>query len=260
MKRRNIVVANWKMNPTTIYESKEIFDSLRVSSQKLKNTDVIVCPPFTSLNYLSKLKRSKNIFIGAQNVFHEDRGAFTGEISAPMVKDAGASFVLVGHSERRNGKNGFGETNEQIKLKLQSCFNNKIEPIFCIGEKERSRDGEHLDLIRNQIKESLFGLMKKDVLGLIIAYEPIWAIGRSYRDAMSGTDIHETVLFIRKIVAELFGQDIANSIRILYGGSVEKENITQIVEHGNVDGFLVGHASLNSEDFSFILKSVDTKK
>jgi triosephosphate isomerase len=143
---------------------------------------------------------------------------------------------------------------------MEISFNAKLTPILCIGEKNRDRDGTHLDLIKNQIKECLVGLQKKDLVGLLIAYEPIWAIGKSYKESMSPTDVHETVLFIKKMAGEMFGKDIADSFRILYGGSVEDTNALEIMRIGNVEGFLVGHASLAPEQFSVILKSADTKK
>ncbi len=256
MKKRNLVVANWKMNPESLEEAKKIFNAIRNSAKGLKNADVIVCPPFTYLQPFSKLDFPKNVFLGAQNVFGETKGAFTGEISAGMVKNLGANFSIVGHSERR----AMGETNEIVRKKVQIAFNTNLMPILCIGEKERDKDGNHLEFIKNQIKECLTGLSKKDLVGIHIAYEPIWAIGKSYKEAMSPTDIHETVLFIKKSFGELFGRDTADSLRILYGGSVEAENASEIVRLGNIDGFLVGHASLVPSQFSAILKAADIKK
>lgn len=256
MKKRNLVVANWKMNPDTLEESKTIFNSTRRTAQSLKNTDVVVCAPFPFLQPLSKLTRPKNIFLGVQNISSQPKGALTGEVSAGMVRDSGAKYVIVGHSERR----AMGEGNDLIKKKMEMAFNNKLTPILCIGEKERDRDGSHLEVIKTQIKESLFGLQKKDLIGLLVAYEPIWAIGRSYKESMSATDIHETTLFIKKAAGEVFGKDVADSFVMLYGGSVEAENSLEIMRIGGVSGFLVGHASLASEQFSAILKSADTKK
>ena len=189
-------------------------------------------------------------------LFGHEKGAFTGEISAPMLKDLGAKFVIVGHSERR----AMGETNEMIRKKLEIAFNHGITPILCIGEKIRDKEGAHLEFIKNQIKECLTGLQKRNLVGQIVAYEPIWAIGKSYRESMSPTDIHETALFIEKVSGEMFGKDIAGSFKILYGGSVEAENASGMMEYGNIDGFLVGHASLVPEQFAAILKAADMKK
>ena len=256
MKRKNIVVANWKMNPKTFDEAKIIFNKTRNSSKILKNTDVVVCPPFVYLQSLAKSKLSKNLFLGTQNVSFQEKGAMTGEIGAPMIKDLGAKFVIVGHSERR----AIGESNEMIRKKLNLAFDNGITPILCIGEKERDHDGLYLDFIKKEIKECLNGLEKKNLLGLIIAYEPVWAIGKSFRESMNATDVHETVLFIRKSAGELFGKDMADSFKILYGGSVELENVANIMHIGNVSGLLIGHSSISFPEFSEILKLVDVKR
>ena len=256
MKKRNLVVANWKMNPASLEEAKRVFNSTRTSAKSAKNLDVVVAPPFPYLHLLTKLNKPKNIFFGVQNLALEEKGAYTGETSAPMVKDLGAQYAIIGHSERR----AMGEINEIVRKKLERAFNSGLAPILCIGEKERNKDGVHLDFLTAQIKECLTGLQKKDLVGLIIAYEPIWAIGKSYRESMNPTDIHETTLFIKKVGGEIFGRDIANSWNILYGGSVESENAFPIMSYGNVEGFLVGHASLLAEQFAQILKAADFKK
>lgn len=243
------------MNPETLEEAKKIFNTSRDLAKGFKNTDIIVCPPFPFVYPLSKLNHPKNVFWGAQNISSEVRGAFTGEVSAEMVKNFGARFLIVGHSERR----AMGESNEIIRKKLKVIFDADLIPILCIGEKERDKEGNYLGFIKNQIKECLTGFQKKYLIGLIIAYEPIWAIGKSYKEAMSPTDIHETVLFIKKSFGELFGKDMTASLKILYGGSVESENALEIIRIGNTDGFLVGHASLTS-DFSDILKAADMKR
>lgn len=256
MKKRNLVLANWKMNPESLEKAKEIFNGIRSATKGLKNTDVIVCPPFPFIFTLAKLDSPKNLFLGSQNISSEMEGAFTGEVSAEMIKSLGVKFTIIGHSERR----AMGESNEIIKKKLEIAFDVGLIPILCVGEKERDKDGSHLAFIKEQIKGCLTGLHKKHLVGLFIAYEPIWAIGKSYKEAMSPTDIHETVLFIKKSFGELFGRDIAGSLRILYGGSVESENASEIVRLGNVDGFLVGHASLVPAGFGQILKAVDVKR
>jgi len=255
MKKRNLVVANWKMGPETLDDAKKAFNRARLGVKGLKNTDVIICPPFPFFYPFSKLNYPKNLFLGAQNIFSEIKGAFTGEVSIEMIKNLGAKFVIAGHSERR----AMGESSEIIRKKLQIIFDAGITPILCIGEKERDKEGGHLSFIKNQIRESLSGLPKKYLIGINIAYEPIWAIGKSYKEAMTPTDIHETVLLIKKIIGELYGRDIVAGCRILYGGSVEAENVGPIMEHGNVDGLLVGHASL-TEQFPQILKSADLKR
>jgi triosephosphate isomerase len=255
MKKRNLVIANWKMNPESQEEAKKIFNLTRNSAKGLKNTDVIICPPFPFISPLLKLNKPKNIFFGAQNIFTEFKGAFTGEVSAGMVKDFGAKYVIIGHSERR----AMGETDAIVRKKMDIAFDSGLIPVLCIGEKVRDKEGNHLAFMKNQIKECLTGLQKKNLVGIMIAYEPIWAIGRSYKEAMTATDVHETALFIRKVIGELFGRDIAGGARILYGGSVEAANAEEIARIGGVEGFLVGHASLNDQ-FPSILKAANLKK
>lgn len=251
-----MVVANWKMNPQTLEEAKKIFGSIKKIAQKTKNIEIIVCPPFLYLPYLIKQNTIKNLYFGSQNISTEEKGAYTGEISVSMIKNIGAKYSIVGHSERR----AMGETNEVIRKKITRAFLNNIIPILCIGERERDGDGSYLGFLKQQLKECLSGIEKRDLLGMIIAYEPIWAIGKSYKESMNPTDIHEMTLIIKKIAGEIFGKDIANSFKILYGGSVEPENAPSILEYGNVDGFLVGHASLDPIQFSQILKSADVKR
>lgn len=256
MKKRNIVAANWKLNPETLEEAKKIFNATRDAAKGLKNTDVIVCPPYPFVQPLAKLNRPKNLFLGSQNISAEQKGAFTGEVSGGQILDTGAKYSIIGHSERLK----MGETTEQVKRKLQMAFDIGLTPILCIGEKERDKEGTYLAILKNQIKEYLTGLQKKDLVGIIIAYEPIWAIGKSWREAMSPTDIHETTLFIKKVIGENFGKDIAAGAKILYGGSVEGEGAEAIMEYGNIEGFLVGHASLKPAEFAAILKAADKKK
>lgn len=255
VRKKSLVVANWKMRPEGTKEVKKLFNAIRKTAENLKSTSVVVCPPFPYLYPLSKLRYPKNMFLGAQNIFENDGAAFTGEVSANMVKDLGGAFVIVGHSERR----AMGENNEMVRKKLQTAINAGLTPLLCIGETERDKEGSHLSFIKNQIKECLSGLQKKNLIGLLVAYEPVWAIGKSYRESMNPTDIHEMTLFIKKIVGELFGADVSSSIRVLYGGSVEAENAAFVARLGNVDGFLVGHASLVPEEFSIILKASDVR-
>lgn len=256
MKKRNLVIANWKMNPLTLAEAKNIFGATRLVVKALKNTDVIVCPPNVYLQYLSKLDYPKNLFFGSQNIATEQKGALTGEVSASMIKNLDLNFTLIGHSERR----AMGETNEIVRKKLEAAFNNGLTPILCIGEQVRDKDGTHLEFIKSQIKECLTGIQKKNLVGLMVAYEPVWAIGKSYQDAMDATDVHETTLFIKKVAGEFFGKDIADSFRILYGAAVEPENTPILFSQGNIDGLLVGHASLVPAQFTAILKAADGKK
>jgi triosephosphate isomerase len=254
-KKKKLVVANWKMNPASLADAKKIYNSTKKSAALLKNAEVVVCPPAIYISTFAKGKASKNVSLGAQNISADEKGAFTGETSIGMIKDMGVKYSIIGHSERRK----MGETNQDVKRKIESAFNQKITPIVCIGEWKRDPEGEYLNFIRSQIKECFDGLRKSDLVGLIIAYEPVWAIGKSYKEAMNPTDIHEKVLYIKKYFGELLGQDIASSVKILYGGSVEAENAYEVIKIGNVDGFLVGHASLVPATFADILKAADIK-
>lgn len=254
--KKRLIVANWKMNPQTTDEAKKIFSSIKKGIGITKNSEVCICPPYPFIYPLYKLKFPKNLFLGAQNVSSYEKGAFTGDVSISMLNDLGVKYVIVGHSERRAN----GESNEIIKKKIEIAFLNNIIPILCIGEKERDHDASYLDFIRSQIKECLNGIEKKYLLGMIVAYEPVWAIGKSYKESMNPTDIHEMTLIIKKIGGELFGKDIGDSFKILYGGSVEIENAPSILEYGNIDGFLVGHASLDPVQFARIIKNADVKR
>ncbi len=256
MKKQNFVIANWKMNPTTLAEAKKIFSDTKKVAQKLKNTTVIVATPYIYLHSISKLDKPKNLHLASQNFSKEEKGAHTGSISALMVKDAGVKYSILGHSECRKN----GESNKDIEQKIQRAVATGIVPIVCVGEQERDKDGLYLEFIKNQIKECLGSIEKKNLFGLILAYEPVWAIGKSYKESMHPTDVHEMTLFIKKVATELFGEVIASSWVILYGGSVEPENAPEIIRIGNVAGFLVGHASLSVSTFEPILKVVDIKK
>lgn len=253
MKKRNLVVANWKMNPQTLFEAKKIVAVVKKALPSLKNTDVVVCPPAVFLSDLGKGKAVKNLYFGAQDISLEQKGAHTGEISGGMMKDVGAMYTIIGHSEKRKQ----GETNHDVRKKIEAAFDQKLTPIICIGEVERDQEGEYLEFIKKQIKECLFGLRKSDLVGLIVAYEPIWAIGKSYKESMHPTDIHEMVLYIKKYFGEIYGHDYSKNLRVLYGGSVEVENASDVIKIGNVDGFLVGHDSLSPERFTQILKAGD---
>lgn len=245
-----LVVANWKMNPNTIDQAREIFKGTKEAAKDLKKTKVVVCPPFVYLSDLEKRNASKAI-LGAQDMFWEKTGSFTGEISSAMLKSE--SYVILGHSERRE----LGETNEQVAKKISSAVKAGLSPILCIGEKERDVHGEYLHFLRKQIIESLGKLPKKFLGKLIIAYEPIWAIGKSDDQAMKPADIYETSLFIKKVLTELYEQKVAIMVPILYGGAVSYKNAREIIIQGKVSGLLVGHESLNVKRFADLLKNVD---
>jgi triosephosphate isomerase (TIM) len=249
-KNKILIVANWKMNPETIEKAKEIFQGTKKTTKLLKNTKVVVCPPFVYLSNLEKINDSE-VILGAQDMFWEKSGSFTGEISAGMLEKE--SYVILGHSERRD----LGETDEMVSKKIISAIKAGLKPILCIGEKERDIHGDYLLFLRNQIINSLNKLPKRFLEKVIIAYEPIWAIGKSEEEAMKPTDIHETSLFIKKVLAEIYEPKLALSIPILYGGSVSYKNAKEIITLGEVQGLLVGHESLKVERLSMLLNNVD---
>ena len=211
-----------------------------------------IAAPFTLLSLL------KGIKLGGQTVSAHE-GAHTGEVSALMLKEAGASFVLIGHSERRRrvieGKEVEGESNEDVHAQLAAAANAALTPVLCVGERERTAEGAHFNFIEEQLTSALRGAQSLTAK-LVVAYEPVWAIGKGAADAMRPAEVEETVIFIRKTLAGVLGRKVALKVPILYGGSVEPANVERLVAEGGVDGFLVGHASAKLEQFVEILKAV----
>jgi triosephosphate isomerase (TIM) len=246
-----IVIGNWKMNPETLGEAKTLFLKVSKSVSKLKKTDVVICPPFP---YLSIFKsKSKKFFLGAQDSFIEKSGAYTGEVSPTMLKSLGVSYVILGHSERRS----MGETDHIVNKKIEAVLRAKMTPVVCIGEPVHDNQGNYLAFLREQIKNCFAGLSRADLSKVIIAYEPIWAIGEKAKGAMDSRVLHETVLYIQKILSEQYGRTASLKARIIYGGSVDETNALDLIKNGEVIGFLPGRASLNPEIFKSILHSVD---
>jgi len=241
---KKLIVANWKMNPATEKEAKKLFESVKRGVKTAKNAEVVICPPFVYLPLF------KGLTLGAQNVFFKEKGAFTGEVSALMLKDLGVKYVILGHSEARKYSN---ETDEIINKKIKECLLVKLKPILCIGEKEKNKKFE---VLKEQITKDLRGIInhKSKILNLIIAYEPVWAIGTGNNCSIDET--MSSILFIRKIIAKLYSRELASKMRILYGGSVTSENSNSYIDSAGADGLLVGGASLNVKDFIKIVKSV----
>ncbi len=254
MKSQRLIVANWKMNPETPEAAREIFLATRRVGDKLKRTETIMCPPAIYFAGLAKLA-SKKVHIGAQNLFWENSGSYTGEISSTMVKSSGGSHVIVGHSERRE----LGETNEMINKKVLAALKQELTVILCIGEKERDAHGEYLSFVKQQLGSALSGIQKKFVENFIIAYEPVWAIGKSDREAMKGSDMYEMYIYIKKVLTEMLGREYAETIPVLYGGSVSALNAEDILNNGHVNGLLVGRQSLDPIQFKDILTIADAQ-
>lgn len=247
---KKIVIANWKLNPVDIKEAVKLFSDTKRIASKFSKINVVVAPPAV---YLSKFSVNKgNLFLGSQDAFWEKEGAFTGEVSSFLLSNLGVKYSILGHSERRS----LGESDEVVRKKVRSSLDNFIFPIVCVGERERDSHGKYLDELRQQIKNSLGKIQKKDLSRIIIAYEPVWAIGKSSRDAINPEKLHEMVIFIRKILTDLFGRESAEQTTIIYGGSVDPTNAKDLCQKGEVSGFLVGGASLNPERFAGIIKSI----
>jgi len=245
---RKLIVANWKMNPTSRKEALRLFDSLKNGLRKVKRAEVVICPPFV---YLSGLKKSQNLKLGAQDSFWEEKGAFTGEISALMLKDLGVEYVILGHSEKR----AIGESDEMIFLKIKKALEFKLRPIFCIGEKEEERkEGKAFVVLEKQIKSVLYKMPKNSILKIAIAYEPVWAIGT--KNPCLPDEALKMSLFIRKVVSQIFDYKAARSVRIIYGGSVKADNARDYLAQKEISGVLVGGASLNPAEFLKIASSV----
>ena len=248
---KKLIIANWKLNPSGILEAERIIKG--IGAKKWKKVSVVVCPPAV---FLSKLALKKSgISFGVQNVFYQSVGSFTGEMSASMAKSVGASFAIVGHSERR----AMGESNGDVSKRVLAVLKADLNAILCVGEKERDLHGHYLSYLKAQIDESLFGVSKSYSKRLVLAYEPLFAIGEKSNGAMEPRDLHETILFIRKVLHERFGK-VAFSMPILYGGSVDHLNAGELVKEGGADGLLVGRESLRPERFLKIISSVETLK
>lgn len=252
-KGKHIVAANWKLNPETLLRAKKIFDPIKKTAGHLKNVETIIIPPAPFIAPLADSYSGKRILFGAQDILYETRGAHTGGVAASMVESVGAKYVLVGHSEKRAS----GDDNETVAKKVRSGLDASLNVILCVGEKERDSGGKYLEFIQAALVTALRGVTTKELRAVLIAYEPIFAIGKSAGDALTPTHIHETTLYIRRILTEMFDRDSAFRVPILYGGSVEVSNAGAILSEGAVQGFLVGHASLSPDEFSEILSIAD---
>jgi triosephosphate isomerase len=251
-----LIAGNWKMYKTCGQAVKLVQD-LEDRVMELKGVEIVVCPPFTALKSVATVIEidKPNFSLGAQDIFWEVEGAYTGEISPLMLKDLSVKYVIVGHSERRQY---FKETNEVINKKLRAAIAHDIAPILCVGETLAEREKNLTKkVVKEEIVSGLEGFKARDLEKLVLAYEPIWAIGTG-RTAFP-EDANMVVVYLRELVASLFEEKLAKSIRILYGGSVKPENIGEFMEQPEIDGALVGGASLTAEDFSEICRVAEIK-
>jgi triosephosphate isomerase len=251
--RKPVIGANWKMNRGTPSEAKEMLLEFIPMVKEIENVEIVVAPPYTSINKTLELLKNSNIKVGAQNMYFEESGAFTGEISPLFLKKIGCEYVILGHSERRNI---FNETDELINKKVRKALERMLSPIVCIGEHLEEREkGNTKNIIENQFNLTFKGMTKEQMKKIIIAYEPIWAIGTG--KTATPEQAEEIHVFIREIIEEKYDKDTANGIRIQYGGSIKPSNAKELFNKANIDGGLVGGASLQAESLYEIIKSAE---
>jgi len=249
MERLPFITGNWKMNKT-VEESLDLVRKLKATLSNIVGVEVAVAPPFTALYAIARELKGSFIRLAAQNLFYEEKGAFTGEVSPLMIKEIGCQYVIIGHSERRQF---FGETDETVNRRIKTALAHGLKPIFCMGETLKERDeGKTFSVIERQAEGGLRGIGKEEVKNIVMAYEPVWAIGTG--KTATPEQAEEVHQFIRERLERLYSREIAESIRIQYGGSVTPENIKGLIRQENIDGALVGGASLKSETFSRIVR------
>ncbi len=252
--RRPIIAGNWKMYKT-IKEALELVNGLKRELYEITDMDIIVCPPYTALATISEMLYESNIALGAQDLNWEKEGAYTGEISADMLKDAGCQYVIIGHSERRQY---FNETNQAVNNKIKAALAAGLIPIVCVGETLAQRQqGNTSGVVKQHIQSALQGLKAEEIGRVIVAYEPVWAIGTG--KTATPEQAQEVHSFIRVLLSELFGKDMAGQVRIQYGGSVKPDNIAVLMAQADIDGALVGGASLKVDLFSEIVRKAAGK-
>lgn len=249
--RKKVIAGNWKMNKN-LSETIELVSGIKneISNGEI-NADVIICPPYISLESANALVKDTAIALGAQNMHQENSGAFTGEVSADMLKSVGCEYVILGHSERRTI---FKETDELINEKLKKAISSGLKPIFCVGETLNEREnGTTEKVVETQIREGLSGLSEANLSDLIIAYEPVWAIGTG--KTATPEQAQEVHKFIRKLLTDSFSAELAENTIIQYGGSVKPDNAAELFTQPDIDGGLIGGASLKADSFAAIIKS-----
>ena len=245
-----LVVGNWKMNPQSVDAATRLATTIKKHLARIAHVDVVLAPPTVFLSALFRVQSGNDAFVlGAQNVHQEKLGAHTGEISLPMLKEFNVTHVIIGHSERRAA----GESDSMVHDKVSAVIKANMTPIVCIGEAVRDHAANYLGHIENQIRSACAGLSRAKLEHLVIAYEPIWAIGTG--NNATPEDVHEMKLFIQKVLTDLYGRNFAEKVCIRYGGSVNAKNAGDLIQRGMVDGFLVGGASLHADEFITIIKS-----
>lgn len=248
--RKPIIAGNWKLN-NTVSEAVELTTTLKELVNNTSEVEIIVAPTFTALAAVYDVIEDSNISLAAQDVYWENSGAFTGEVSAPMLKDVGCEYVIIGHSERRQY---FNETNESVNLKVKAALSNDLKPIICVGEQLEDREAGNTEkVIENHVSGGIRDISAEDVLTCVIAYEPVWAIGTG--KTATPEQAQEVHAYIRHLISDAYNAEVASQVRIQYGGSVKPENASELMTQSDVDGALVGGASLQAEAFAQIVKS-----
>lgn len=250
--RTKIVAGNWKMNHE-FHEAEELLAGIseQLDGDDLPDVTVVICPPAVYLEMAYDFAEEGGFYTGAQNLSDQDKGAYTGEIAAKMIRSVGADFVIVGHSERRAY---FNENDELLKAKVHQAIRHDLVPIFCCGEVlDERKQGDHFDVVKRQMETALFDLPEDDFGNVVIAYEPVWAIGTGV--TASPEQAQEMHAYIRKLIAEKYGQEVADETTILYGGSCNEENAGELFSQADVDGGLIGGASLKADSFIGIIKA-----
>lgn len=250
--RKPIIAANWKMNKT-LEEAKQFTKEVKGLVPEEETVEAVVCPPALFLDYMAHATEGRDVKIGAQNMHDEASGSFTGEISPYALHDLGVAYVILGHSERRQL---FGETDEFVQSKVQAAFENSLTPIICVGETDEERQADETrNVVERQVKAALKGVSAEQASRAVIAYEPIWAIGAG--KSSTADDAENVCAIIRAVIAETFNNDAAEAVRIQYGGSVKPHNITEFLAKPDIDGALVGGASLDPESFEQLVEAVN---
>ncbi len=249
--RKPLLAGNWKMYKT-IPEALELVNGLKASLAGVVDREILVCPAFVSLYAVAQAVKGSSIELGAQNIFWEAKGAYTGEIAPAMLVDAGCKYVIIGHSERRQY---FGESDETVNKKMLAAFRSGLTPIVCVGETLDEREkGVTFKIIERQIRNGMAGLDAEQAKTVVIAYEPVWAIGTG--KTATPAQAQEVHAFIRKLFSRMYGETASGSIRILYGGSVKPDNVSELMKQEDIDGGLVGGASLEIESFTKLVRYI----
>jgi triosephosphate isomerase len=249
MKNKKLIIGNWKMNVETWKDALTLGKKSVALAKKLKHTEVVVCPSFPHI--IAAQAKAKTYHLGAQSASVFENGSHTGDVSAKQLAAIGVEYVIAGHSEQRQS----GDTDETVSKRIQQILAAGLTAVVCVGELSRGENGEHLEQLRTQIKASFAGVSADKVSQIVIAYEPVWAIGA--KAAMEPDQVYEMSLFVKKVFAEIFGPDAGRKVKVLYGGSVKADNAAAIMAVGKVDGLLVGRESVNIQGFTDLLQVID---